>query len=501
MIREIDRHDWHTVFHLSGPVFYFFGFVLFVPALIALFMQEWSSFFDFWITGLLFIIVGLLLKNGFRHKHDATWLHGMGVAAFCWLGVMFIGAIPYYFSGHFLSYLDCCFDMMSGMTTTGLILIQNVDHLPVSINIWRHILTFIGGQGIVIIALSFVPVLGIGFKAMVGEGKEERMVPNVRDTGRAIWQISLIYLGIGTLLFFVVGLFAGLKPGWSLFHGLNLFMSTWSTGGFAPQSQNVLYYHNFPIEIFCTLFSIIGSMNFGLHYYVWFKQRKELIKDIETKSLMITMTITFMIIVYGLLKQGIYPAFLSLVRKSLFLLVSGHTTTGTMTIYTVQFVNLWGPVALMGLTIAMAFGGSSASTAGGFKGLRIGIAARGIIADIKKLFTPSGSIVVEKYNHIEEGVLSDKLVRSAFAIILLYIFIYVGGTVLGMMHGYPAMSALFESVSAGSNSGLSCGITAVSMPWDMKVYYILAMWLGRLEFTAIIVFVTMIVRTLIQKRH
>jgi len=213
------------------------------------------------------------------------------------------------------------------------------------------------------------------------------------------------------------------------------------------------------------------------------------------------MTITFMIIVYGLLKQGIYPAFLSLVRKSLFLLVSGHTTTGTMTIYTVQFVNLWGPVALMGLTVAMAFGGSSASTAGGFKGLRIGIAARGIIADIKKLFTPSGSIVVEKYNHIEEGVLSDKLVRSAFAIILLYIIIYVGGTVLGMMHGYPAMSALFESVSAGSNSGLSCGITAVSMPWDMKVYYILAMWLGRLEFTAIIVFVTMIVRTLIQKRH
>lgn len=278
-------------------------------------------------------------------------------------------------------------------------------------------------------------------------------------------------------------------------------MSTWSTGGFAPQSQNILYYHHFPIEILCTLFSIIGSMNFGLHYYVWFRQRKELIKDIETKSLFITSTLTLMIVAYGLLQQGLYPNFLSLARKSIFLLVSGHTTTGTMNIYTVQFVNLWGPVALLGLTMAMAFGGSSASTAGGFKGLRIGIAFRGIAADIKKIFTPSGSVVVEKYNHIEEGVLSDKLVRGAMSIILLYIIIYAGGALLGMAHGYPVMSALFESVSAGSNSGLSCGITSTSMPWDMKVYYILAMWLGRLEFTAILVFFTMIFRTLVQKKQ
>lgn len=501
MIRTIDRQDWDTVFHLSGPVFYFFGFTILIPSIIAIFMREWNSFFDFFIASLLFMAIGLALKKGFKPKHDAMWLHGMGVAAFTWLGVMLIGAIPYYMSGHFLSYLDCCLDTMSGMTTTGLILIQDVDHLSVSMNLWRHMLTFIGGQGIVIIALSFIPVLGIGFKSMVGEGKEERMVPNVRDTGRAIWMISLLYLAIGTLIFFVIGIFAGLKPGWSLFHGVNLFMSTWSTGGFAPQSQNVIYYHNFPIEIVCTLISIIGSMNFGLHYYVWFKQRKELIKDIETKSLMITMTLTLMIVAYGLIKQGIYPNFMSLARKSIFLLVSGHTTTGTMNIYTVQFVNLWGPVALLGLTMAMAFGGSSASTAGGFKGLRIGIAVRGIMADIKKLFTPTGSVVVEKYNHIEEGVLSDKLVRGAISIIILYIIIYGGGALLGMFHGYPALSALFESVSAGSNSGLSCGITSVSMPWDMKVYYIAAMWLGRLEFTAIIVFFTMIIRSIIQKRH
>lgn len=501
MIRSIDREDWHTIFHLSGPVFYFFGLTMLIPVIVALFMKEWNSLFDFWIGAFLFILTGLLLKKMFRPKHDAMWLHGMGVAAFTWLGVMIIGAVPYYLSGHFHSFLDGCFDMMSGMTTTGLIMIQDVDHLPISMNIWRHVLTFIGGQGIVIIALSFLPVLGIGFKSMVGEGKEERMVPSVRDTGRAIWMISLIYLGIGTFLFFVIGLCAGLKPGWSLFHGISLFMTTWSTGGFSTQSQNILYYHHFPIELLCTLFSLLGSMNFGLHYVIWFKQRKELIKDIETKSLVITSTLTLMIIAYGLLKQGLYPNILSLARKSLFLLVSGHTTTGTMTIYTTQLIHLWGPVALLGLTFAMAFGGSSASTAGGFKGLRIGIAVRGIIADIKKIFTPTGSVVVEKYNHIEEGVLSDKLVRGAISIIILYLVIYTGGAVLGMFHGYPALSAFFESVSAGSNSGLSCGITSITMPWDLKVYYIIAMWLGRLEFTAILVFFTMIFRTLFQKKH
>jgi len=447
MRKHISLKDWNVILNLTGSIIYYFGFTMIIPVVLALFLKEYNTLIDFSIGFLLCFIVGYFLKTFFKLERETGWIHGMSATTISWIVVMLIGAIPYYLSGYFNSYLDACFDTMSGLTTTGLILIQNVDHIPISLNIWRHILTFIGGQGIVVIALAVLPSIGgLGFKALVGEGKEERLIPNIRETGKSIWFISLIYLFIGSLIFFFIILNMGFQPLWSIYHGFCAFMTTWSTGGFSIHSQNTLYYHNFTFEIISMLFMLLGSMNFGLHYYIWFKNKKEFFKDIEIKSLIVTCSLTSIFLIYGLLKDKIFISFMSLIRRGLFILISGHTTTGSQTIYSIQFINNWGAIGLIAVMIAMVFGGSSASTAGGIKGIRIGVIFKAIILEIKKFFMPAGAVVVEKFNHLQENILTDKIVKSSAIIIILYFIMHTVGTIAGLLNGIPPMQALFESI-------------------------------------------------------
>jgi trk system potassium uptake protein TrkH len=380
-------------------------------------------------------------------------------------------------------------------------LIQNVDHIPISLNIWRHVLTFIGGQGVILVALSFVPPAAVGFQALVGEGKEEKLIPSIKETSQAIWFISFFFMIVGICIYFIIGLLIGLEPGWSLFHGICMFLSSWSAGGFAPQTMNVLYYHNFLIEFACMVFMILGTMNFGLHYYIWFKDRKELYKDIETKSFMITLGITSVLLTIGLLKDQIYTTLFPLFRKGFFLLISGHTTTGQMTIYSTQFLTQWGDVGLIAVILVMIFGGWSASTAGGFKAIRIGIVFKSIISDIHQFLIPRTSVYVSKYRHLTDRILNSKTIKTTMNIIALYMIFHLLGAVVGVLNGYPLVDSFFESVSATANVGLSCGITSFTMPFNMKVVYITNMYLGRLEFTAAIVLISYIVNGAYRRRH
>ena len=142
-------------------------------------------------------------------------------------------------------------------------------------------------------------------------------------------------------------------------------------------------------------------------------------------------------------------------------------------------------MALFGLICAMALGGCICSTAGGIKMLRVGVICKAFKEDLKRIIMPERAIVVEKFHHIKEVFLEDKLVRGALTITLAYIILYGLGTLVGMFYGYPFLEALFESTSAAANVGLSCGITNTAMPAMLKVTYILQMWAGRLEFMSV----------------
>jgi len=481
-------YETELIGYYVGRVIMGLGLVQIIPLVTALAYSEVGIVNIFFISSSISLFIGglfIMLCKGAKSRR-LGWAQGMAVAAISWFLGMLLSAIPYFLSGQYLSYLDCCFDVMSGFTTTGLVLIQNLDHASNGINMWRHLLTFIGGQGMVVLILTFLSKGSSGaYKMYVGEAKDEQIMPNAISTSRTIWLISILYLVIGTAALWIDGMIIGLDWDRALLHGMWVYMAGWSTGGFAPQSSSILYYHSLSFEIITMVFFIIGSFNFALHYAVLRRKKNEIIKNIEIQSMAITTTIFTLITVAGLMKANVYPNIMSLFRKGFYQLISGHTTTGFMTIYSKQFLE-WGDLALIAMILVMLIGASACSTAGGFKGLRMGIIFSSIKKEVKKMVMPEEKITLQKYHHIKDTVLEDNVAKSAMMIVLLYIVTFVIGTIMGVFCGYPVLSSAFESASVTGNVGLSIGITQAAMPSVLKVTYIIIMWVARLEFMSVL---------------
>ena len=320
----------------------------------------------------------------------------------------------------------------------------------------------------------------------MGEAKDERLFPSVFHTANAIWKISFIYLAIGTIALWISGIAIGLPPLNAFLHGLWVYMAAWSTGGFAPMSQNILYYHSDVYEVITVVFFVIGSLNFALHQAVWNGNRKEVFRNIETVSFAATFSIVTIIACWGLMKLDVYADAAALFRKGFYHLISGHTTTGFMTLYPRQLLKEWGDVALLSIILAMLFGGSACSTAGGFKGLRIGIIYKAIVQETRRLLKPDSAVFVQRFHYMRDQTLNEKQVRSAALIVIMYMMIFTFATLVGTLCGHPVLEAAFESASVTGNVGLSIGVTSAAMPAILKATYIFNMWAGRLEFMAVL---------------
>ena len=234
------------------------------------------------------------------------------------------------------------------------------------------------------------------------------------------------------------------------------------------------------------VFFIIGSFNFALHYAVITGKKRELYKNIETVSMTVTVTVLTLLTMIGLMRQNVYADVMSIFRKVFYQLISGHTTTGTMTIYARQFRLEWGDLAILAMIIAMLIGGSACSTAGGFKGLRIGIIWNAFRREIRRLGQPESVVSAQRIHHIRDISLDDSTVRSAMLIVIAYMITFTITTLIGVICGYSLGDAAFESASVSGNVGLSIGVTQASMPAVLKINYIVTMWLARLEFMSIL---------------
>jgi trk system potassium uptake protein TrkH len=478
--------DFKIIGLYTGKVIIGVGLLMVIPLGTSLLFREWNPVLDFLLSMGACLVFGLGLEVLCQTSRDPAWGHGLVVVSFSWFMATVLGAIPHYLSGHFSSYLDAMFDVMSGYTTTGLIMVQDLDHVSHGLNMWRHVLTFAGGQGIIVIALTFLFQGTAGaYKIYVGEGKDEQLLPNVIQTARTIWLVSLAYLMVGSFFLWIAGMYLGMAPVRGLLHAVWIFMSSWSTGGFAPQSYNSFYYHSLLYEVITVPIFVIGSFNFALHWAVWTGKKTEIYRNIEIISFFTTAMIAMLLTMAGLMELNVYPDIIALFRKMFYQVASAHTTTGLGTIYSRTFVRQWGTMAMLGIILAMAIGASACSTAGGFKGIRMGIIFKGVIQDVRRLISPESARIVEKWHHISTRLLDDATVRTAMLIVLSYVGIYALGTVVGVYYGYDLVQAMFDSVSAGSNSGLSCGVVSPTMPTFMKVVYIFQMWAGRLEFMSL----------------
>ncbi|MFC1590631.1 TrkH family potassium uptake protein [Candidatus Omnitrophota bacterium] len=501
MILKPAIDDVKIIGYYLGKITKGIGLFMLIPLAIAVFNLEWQPAMDFLFGISVTLLLGHFLCMLFYTKKDLDTVHAMAVASLSWVVAMFVSAIPLVLSGHYASVLDALFESMSGYATTGLTLVRDLDHMSFACNFWRHEMMFIGGQGIVVMALTFLFRGTAGaFRMYLGEAREERILPNVVATARFIWLVSLTYLILGSAVLFAANMLSGFRPWQALFDSVCIFMAAWDTGGFAPHSQNILFYHSFPFEAITCVIMLLGSMNFALHYALWTGNRKEAFRNIEVITFSISFAVALSVAVLGILKTGLYCNLGSFFRKSFYQLISAHTGTGYSTMYPAQFTKTWGQLGMLGTALAMAIGGSVCSTTGAIKVLRIGIMYKAFRQSIKKLILPESAVMVQKLHHVRDIILEDRHVRAASFVILAYLLLYLFGTVAGMLCGYSLSDSGFESISAAANVGLSSGITRPSMPDGLKVVYILQMWAGRLEFVSIFVLIGLIVAAIKGKK-
>ncbi len=483
MIISPDRKDFSTIFNILGRLILGLSFFMLIPLAVALFKNETSAFFDFVIGFSITASTGFLLLSIFGAKKEVGWIHAFFTVSGGWLAFSLLGAIPLYLSNHFLSFIDAWFEAMSGFTTTGLVLIQDLDHLSFSHNMWRHLTMFIGGQGIILASLSILtkarPV-ALGF--YIGEARQEKILPNVVDTARFIWTVSFTYLILGVSTYFVILYDQGLSVEKSIFHSLWLFFASFDTGGFTPQTQSIAYYHSPILETATVVFMLLGATNFNLHFWLWTKSKKEIFKNFEIRTFILSTLFLTALLYFGL--KGLSQ--MEIFRRGFYQLISAHSGCGFTNLGVLELNNF--PIlGLLAIIFAMMIGGGVCSTTGGFKLMRLGIVFKTFFIETKRWMMPFKSVYRDRFHHLQDLILSDKRIKDAYIFIGLFLFTYLIGALIGMAFGYPASSSLFESVSATANVGLSVGVTNAAMPLALKLVYIFQMWAGRLEFIAIFV--------------
>lgn len=482
--------DLKVVSHYTGLFVIGIGVTMLVPLLTAVFWGEWSAALDYVFGIGVAFAVGGAMRLSLAHDARVTRAQALALVAFAWMAASAVGAVPLAVSGEFGSFLDAMFETVSGFTTSGLTLAKDLDHMAYSHNMWRHLTHFIGGQGIIVAALSIsVGMRGGAFSLYQAEGRDERILPNVLHTARFIWIVAVTYVLLGTVFLGGIGLWLGMSVDRSLLHAFWMSAAAYDTGGFAPQTLNIMYYHS-PVYEFGLLLLMIGGMiNFNLHAQVWRGDYREMFRNIETRTLTINITILSVLAAVGMVAAGFYTQAPELWRKGLFHIISAHSGTGHQAFYARQWAQEFSGAGFAAILLAMAAGGAVSSTAGGIKALRLGIIAKAMLHQIKEALAPPSARVTTFYHHLDRRTLDPTIVGAAAMVFIMYTIVYISGALVGAAYGFDAAASLFESISAAANVGLSAGITSPAMPAGLKIVYMVQMWAGRLEFVGVLVLI------------
>ena len=498
MILPLTKDDLKVIGYSMSKIVYLVGVLLFLPIIVAVFYGEFDVI-PFFLVGIaISFICGSLLYHFLKTKKEMELKHALVKAALIWLVAPLLASIPIWLANATTSYLDASFEGISGFTGTGLTLVTDIDHLSRSINFLRHFLQFLGdGIGIIVVSLSILGTTEMSsVLAFKGEAKDVGIRPSIVRTSRIIIGIAVTFLVIGTVLFTAAGVYAGLDPGTAVFDGLNHSMTGYATGGFSVRSQSLLYYHNVWIEVAAIVIMVIGALNFNLHYAVLGGKRKEILKNMEVRVLLLFLVVFGVFVSANLLQLNLYSSGEALFRKSVFHVISAQTTTGFQTVPASSLMFVWPVLSILMLSISMLIGGCANSTSGGIKLLRVGVLFKSLVKDIKRALLPKSAVVKGSFHHIDDVPLTDTVAKGAAVIALSYLILFSVGAMITVAHGYGLEDSMFETSSALSNVGLSTGITSPTMPATLKVTYMFLMWAGKLEIIAIFVLIGFIILAL-----
>ena len=497
MWQRFSWYDVRVVGHYLGVLVLFSSVALLCPLVVAIAFQEWIPASHYLLSIGITLIVGSLLRLMRVQPGRLNRQQALVVTGLAWIILAFMASIPLWMSGHFATYLDALFDGVSGVTTTGVSIISDLDHLSYADNMWRFTIHALGGLGLVVVALSFgLFGKGSGASMFVSEGRSEHVVPNVVQTAQFISKLTAGFVAVATVVLSVMCFFDGMEAPRAFLNGLWLAISGFCTGGFTPMSNSVLYYHSYGIEFVLMLLMIVGSVNFVLHARLWRGRVEEFFNDFEIRTMFIWIAVMTLVFAASVSASSEFSNLATMMRRGVFMVLSAFSTTGFQNITTNQLNTALTSGAFLVLAALMAVGGGAGSTSGGIKFSRIGVILKSIVATVKETISPDSARVVVSYNHVGRRILTPDVVKEAMTVFVLYVVTYGIGTLVGIAHGYEATQAIFDSVAMASNGGITSGVCTQGMPVTLELFYMLEMWAGRLEFLTLIALVVKIVVSL-----
>jgi len=489
------KFNLKVVLQLLGVLLVFNGSLMLFAVLVSILTND-GAIFPMALASFLVLVIGgmLMLLTRSEEAPQIQKREGYFIVVFGWIAMTLTGMLPFLFTKTLPSVSAAFFETLSGYTTTGASVIQDLEILPESILFWRSMTHWIGGMGIIVLAIAILPLLGIGgmqlFSAEAPGPNSDKLHPRITDTAKRLWLIYLGYTLAETLLLHLAGM--------SLFDAINHAMSTLSTGGFSTKNSSVAYWNDAPlIQYIIIFFMIIAGTNFVLSYFAFTGKVQAILKDQEFKTYLgfiigFTLVAAAVIFISGhVFGPGFeHPQVLgkleSIFRHSFFQVVAIITTTGFVT---ANLANIL-PILTLILFGLMFLGGSAGSTAGGVKIVRHLLMIKSGFLEFKRAFHPN-AIIQTRYNN---KIVNDAIVYNVLGFFILYMLSFIIGSLGFALLGLDFESSLGVAASTLGNVGPALGSfgpdsTYAAMPTLGLWWSSFLMLLGRLElFTVLILF-------------
>ncbi len=468
--------NYKTVFFTLGILQIILGIFMLIPVIAQFFYDDIDS--SFLGSSIVTIIFGtLFFLSNLDHNKKLNLQQAFLLTALSWLSIAIFGSLPFVFSNLNFSFTNAFFESMSGITTTGSTIISNLEVIPKGILLWRAILQWLGGIGIIVMAITLMPIMNVGgmqlFK-ITSNDSSEKILPKSKQIAL---RLIFIYLFLTTLCAFSYKML-----GMNLFDSITHSMTTIATGGFSNYNESIGFFNSISIETSAMIFIILGSLPFIAYIKFLNGDKKIFFTDIQIKTFLKVVLISIIILsIFLILNNSAEFNF----RSILFNIISILTGTGYVN---AQFDN-WGGFPIILFIILMFIGGCAGSTTCGIKIFRIQILYSFFVNQIRKIIYPKG-IFVLKY---EQNPVDDKFIASIISFIYLYLVIFFVITALLSLSGLDFITSISGAATSISNVGPGLGSTIgpngnfSSLPDISKWILSLGMILGRLELFAILV--------------
>ena len=468
--------NYKTVFFTLGILQIILGIFMLIPIFVQFFFKEIDS--SFFGASIITIIFGtLFFLSNLDHDKKLNLQQAFLLTALSWLSIAIFGSLPLIFSEVNFSFTNAFFERMSGITTTGSTIIPNLEEMPKAILLWRAILQWLGGIGIIVMAITLMPIMNVGgmqlFK-ISNSDSSEKILPKSKEIAL---RLIYIYSGLTTLCAISYKIL-----GMNTFDSITHSMTTIATGGFSNYNESIGFFNSFSIEISAMIFIILGSLPFIAYIKFLNGNRKIFFSDIQIRTFLKIILISILILsIYLFLDKSSELNF----RTVLFNVISILTGTGYVN---AQFDN-WGGFPLIIFIGLMFIGGCAGSTTCGIKIFRFQILYSFVLNQLKKIIYPKG-IFVLKYN---QSPVDDKFTASIISFIYMYLVIFFAITALLSLTGLDFITSISGAATSISNVGPGLGSTIgpngnfSSLPDISKWILSFGMILGRLELFAILV--------------